>query len=334
MSTVIVPESMYFGAPTSLTIGGVECGATLEAPKLVLEIEKYTPEFKNAKGPVKGTEIIRKVMPRLEVLVNELTAAKIAWAMPGVTATVGTGAATSEGHSQTLAADAAAGATVVKFPGVTLANPSDASDDIIDTATAHGFTAGQRVRFESKTGGTGLVVGTDYFVIAANLAATTLQVSATHGGAAVDFSTDITAGVLIPAYTAGEFVKVGDTGETEIREISAVGTSGSGGTGLTLGAALVYAHDSGDAIVEVDDAGTTLLTWTPGRVPSASYKDVVAVGPGLDGRIMTVTIMNALSAENVEMELDDEAMTGLQLSLVGHYDKTTPTVAPFSIELQ
>lgn len=335
MSTVIVPEAMYFGAPTSLTIGGVEVGATLEAPKLAFDIDAYTPEFKNAKGPVKGTTIIRRVIPRLEILVNELTAVKMAWAMPGVTSSVGTGGTTASGHDEVLAADAAAGATVIKFPGVALANPSAAVDDIIDTQAAHGFVAGQRVMFESITGGAGLAALTPYYVIAANLAATTLKVSLTAGGAAIDFTTDITAGVLIPAYTAGEYLKIGDAGETEIRSIAVggVGTSGSGGTGLTLNAALSMAHDAGDAILQVVDAGTTLLTWTPGRVPTSAYKDVVAVGPGLDGRIMTVTIFDALSTEPIEMDLDDEEMTGLALSMIGQYDQATPTVVPFSVEI-
>jgi hypothetical protein len=333
VTTVFTPESMYFGAPTSLTVGGVEVGATLEAPKVAFDIEKYTPEFPNSKGPVKGTVMIRRVVPRIEFLVNELTAAKIAWAMPGVTSTVGTGATTSGGHDEVLSADTVVGATVIKFPGTALANPSAAADDIVDTATAHGFVAGQRVMFESITGGTGLTALTPYFVIAANLAATTLQLSLTSGGAAINFTSDITAGVLIPAYTIGEFLKIGDSGETEIREISAVGTSGTGGTGLTLTSALGTAHDSGDPIVEVDDAGTTLLTWTPGRVPSASYRDVVAVGPGLDGREMTVTILNALSAENLEFDMGDDAMAGVPLVMVGHYDPTTPTVVPFSLEL-
>ena len=79
---------------------------------------------------------------------------------------------------------------------VTLANPSAAADDIIDTTAAHGFSAGDPVVFTALTGGTGLTVGRVYYVIAANLAATTFQVSTTVGGAAVDFSTNITAGTV------------------------------------------------------------------------------------------------------------------------------------------
>ncbi len=79
---------------------------------------------------------------------------------------------------------------------VTLANPSAAADDILDTTTAHGFVAGDAVVFPTLTGGTGLTAGQVYYVIAANLAANTFQVSATPGGAAVDFSTNITAGTV------------------------------------------------------------------------------------------------------------------------------------------
>lgn len=77
---------------------------------------------------------------------------------------------------------------------ITLANPSAAADDIIDTVAAHGLVVGDLVRFTALTGGAGLVAGKTYRVIAANLAATTFQVSATAGGAAVNFTTDITAG--------------------------------------------------------------------------------------------------------------------------------------------
>lgn len=70
---------------------------------------------------------------------------------------------------------------------------SAAADDIID-CTSHGFEVGDAVIFTALTGGAGLTVGTVYYVIAANLAANTFQVSATPGGAAVNFTTDITAG--------------------------------------------------------------------------------------------------------------------------------------------
>lgn len=78
---------------------------------------------------------------------------------------------------------------------VTLAT-SAAADDIIDTTTNHGYSAGDAVVFPTLTGGTGLEANRTYYVIAANLGAQTFQVSETAGGTAVDFFTNITAGTV------------------------------------------------------------------------------------------------------------------------------------------
>lgn len=87
--------------------------------------------------------------------------------------------------------------TIPTGTSITLANPSAESDDIIDTSGAHGLAAGDQVVFSALTGGAGLTTNTIYYVIAANLAATTFQVSLTSGGSAVNFTTDITAGTAL-----------------------------------------------------------------------------------------------------------------------------------------
>jgi len=70
-----------------------------------------------------------------------------------------------------------------------------ASTDII-TATGHNFTANQAVRFPTLTGGSGLTAATtNYFV--RDISGDTFKVSTTSGGAAVNFTTDITAGTVI-----------------------------------------------------------------------------------------------------------------------------------------
>ena len=92
---------------------------------------------------------------------------------------------------------------------ITLAT-SAAADDIIDTATAHGFVAGQAITFPTLTGGTGLTAGTTYYVISANLAAQTFQVSLTPNGSAALFSADITAGTVAKKQTLVRAVKLVD----------------------------------------------------------------------------------------------------------------------------
>jgi hypothetical protein len=85
---------------------------------------------------------------------------------------------------------------VLRAPGAELDVTGDEATDIITTDEAHGFAADTSVRFSALTGGSGLVVGLPYFVSATNLGATTLSVSATQGGAIVNFTTAITAGTL------------------------------------------------------------------------------------------------------------------------------------------
>ena len=69
-----------------------------------------------------------------------------------------------------------------------------ASTDLI-TATGHNFTANQGVRFPSLTGGSGLNTATVYFV--RDISGNNFKVSTSSGGAAVNFTTDITAGSIV-----------------------------------------------------------------------------------------------------------------------------------------
>jgi hypothetical protein len=83
MTTTIEPKELFFGAPVSLTYGGVEVGGTIDPPKVTITPTVYVPEFQNAKGPIVGTAIVTRVEVAAEFTVNQFTAAKLAWAMPG-----------------------------------------------------------------------------------------------------------------------------------------------------------------------------------------------------------------------------------------------------------
>jgi hypothetical protein len=76
-----------------------------------------------------------------------------------------------------------------------------AATDVI-TATAHGLAVGDKVRFTSISGGSGLTANTTYHVVSVP-SADTLTISATAGGAAVNFTTNITAGTLVEILGAG-----------------------------------------------------------------------------------------------------------------------------------
>lgn len=89
MATTLSPEDLLFGTPTSITYGGVEVGATVDPPTWSVEPQLYKPDFQNAVGPVKGAVFITGAAVKCELTVNEFTAAKLAWAMPGATEDAG-----------------------------------------------------------------------------------------------------------------------------------------------------------------------------------------------------------------------------------------------------
>jgi hypothetical protein len=96
-----------------------------------------------------------------------------------------------------------------------------------------------------------------------------------------------TAGATNVKYTGGSYA-VGDeltietAGLVETRTISTVGTSGAGGTGLTLSAALQFAHTSGDAV-----AVYFWGPWTAWQTVKASQPPAVAADTPADRALIT-----------------------------------------------
>jgi hypothetical protein len=74
--------------------------------------------------------------------------------------------------------------------GSTALDGGSSSDDVL-TEAAHGLADGDKIQFTAITGGAGLVVNKTYFVV--NKTTGTFQLSETSGGAAIDFTTDISA---------------------------------------------------------------------------------------------------------------------------------------------
>jgi len=91
----------------------------------------------------------------------------------------------------------------MKFNAVGGALSGVAATNVLSTASPHGFAAGRKVRFLSLTGGSGLLLGTDYYVIASGLTTTAFKVSLTSGGTEVDFTTTITSGTVTAITTRG-----------------------------------------------------------------------------------------------------------------------------------
>jgi hypothetical protein len=93
------------------------------------------------------------------------------------------------------------GGTILQSSGLTVDDAivaysatGDAVTDVI-TATGHNFTSNQGLMFQSLTGGIGLNTTTVYFV--RDISGSTFKVSATSGGAAINFTTNITAALIV-----------------------------------------------------------------------------------------------------------------------------------------
>lgn len=91
--------------------------------------------------------------------------------------------------SATLPFDAWQGALIGIASGL-------ASSDVITTLGAHGLNVADPVLFPTLTGGTGLTSITGRYFVQSVPSLTTLKVSATSGGSALDFTTNITAGEI------------------------------------------------------------------------------------------------------------------------------------------
>jgi hypothetical protein len=78
--------------------------------------------------------------------------------------------------------------------GRVLAATGVAATDIVTTPIAHGFVLNTPVIFAALAGGAPLVAGTTYY--ARDITATTFKLAATVGGAAINLTTDLTAGTV------------------------------------------------------------------------------------------------------------------------------------------
>lgn len=123
MATTIDSTALFFGAPASMTVGGDEVGATLTPPKVTIEATQYAPEFQGAGGPISGAVFNTKIKAQVTFTVNELTAGKLAWSMPGSTSSVGAGAAVADAGAFSTTTDLATVAGTTYLPMTSVASP-------------------------------------------------------------------------------------------------------------------------------------------------------------------------------------------------------------------
>lgn len=183
-------------------------------PPATLYVALFTAQPTDAGG---GTEVAGGSYTRVAVANNSTNFPAATGTNPTVksngttvtfpTATAGWGTVTAWGlFDASSAGNLVAWARLLFNPKVVTAD--NAADTF--TSAAHGFVNGNSVEIESLTGAvpTGLAAQTEYFVVGATT--NTLQLAATSGGAAVNFTSDGTGTLQI----ALRYVKSVNSGDT------------------------------------------------------------------------------------------------------------------------
>jgi len=184
--------------------------------------------------------------------------------------------------------------------GLTIDAPAEKScigeaDDNLLTCEAHEFSNGDKVYFQSITGGTGLAALTVYYV--RDKTADTFSLAATLTGAAVDFSADISAGHIRKCGTSRITGSVSTPGVYVIglNAVNATGASSSSSTVtgvptyFTLG---IEAVNGGVPVAGSDDTGIDLDIDVATRTVTASAAAAAATGPLFILKEEDVAILN------------------------------------------
>jgi hypothetical protein len=337
MTAAIQPDRMFFGAPASLTVDGEEQGTSFDPPKVTVEYttnaDKTTPQ--GARSKIKGLLFVKTAVCKVVFRVNEWTALKLGWVLPGAAAT------SSESVGQvvaglvtTLAADPDLGATTISLTSVSTVNVNDfirigttlteAACEIVKVTTV-GTNGGGNTIIENSAGG-GLLIDHGNGEAVKTVTGTILATAVAAG--AVNIKVDSVAALSI-----GDFVRIGYVGHYETRELTAVGTATPTGTGLTFGIPLTRDHAVDEWVIEVTSLGVTTIQPVAGRVPSSAYHDVKLTGVGLDGLPLIVELDDALSIVNQDIPFSDDDWSGFAVELEAYGDPNAPTALPWRFKI-
>ena len=339
--TTIQPDRMFFGAPASITVDGVDGGTTFDPPHITIEYETNADKTRpqGARSNIKGLLYVKTAICKAKFKVYEFASVKLGWVMPGATAdspaSVGQVLA---GLDTTLAADPALGATNLKVTSVTTVTvgqfvrvgaagvaATEANSEVLRVLTV-GTTGsgGTGLDVENSAGGGALLDHANADEVK-TVNGTVLAAPAAAG--ATNIKVDSVSGLAI-----GDFIRIGYVDHYETRVLTAVGTGGVGGTGLTFAIPLTRDHALDEWAIEVTSLGGTTITWDLGRVDSSAYKDLVLTSIGADGRTLEVTLKDAMSAESQDLPFDDDPANplGLALKFTGYVDPQTPRRVPLT----
>lgn len=326
-------RELFIGAG-DFYMDGNSLGATMENNVWRLIRTYFRPNLNGVRGPLKGTDYVQSEVAQIEVTLPEVSPTVLALAIPGTNATSSEIDGVATDVASTLAAATLVGHTNLKVTAVLNIDVGD----VLELEGNAGLEAAQR-EFRRVTavgtlgaGGTGVTIdvpltyghanGTAFVTVQSTTLAADLAVGSTNAKVAS------AAGLAI-----GDYVLIGAPGERETRELTAVGTAGAGGTGITWAQGTTVRHRFGDSVVEVLADGTTRITSTADRrIDEGDYHDFELIVPGLAGRQVRFGLRDAIMTTNAEFTAADDAAMGPRLTLESRWDPAAPGVAPWYID--
>ena len=163
---------------------------------------------------------------------------------------------------------------------------------------------------------------------------TTLATTDTGGGG----STDLAAASIVGAtnikltavtnFAVGDFVKIGTGATIEYRQLTMVGTAGSGGTGVSFRDQLLFAHAAAETVVEVvGDGKTEVVASTVRRQPLTAYMDWALVAQSPADYYELLIYRGISTTESTEFTFGDETLAGIRVT-IGARKKGTDLTLP------
>lgn len=163
--------------------------------------------------------------------------------------------------------------------------------------------------------------------------------SAVSGGATGGLDAAITAGQWeaikvssVTGLTVGDYIRITNAGRQEIRQVTRVGTVGSGGTGIDVSFPFVFDHPDTDSFEEVDGSGASSISGGPARrIPSAAYHTIRLDIPGIDGRMTRFFVYNALALGDKVFTAGDDKNLAPRVTFTGTRSGATPQTSAWEI---
>ena len=328
MITATTAEEIFVGAG-ELWVDDELAGATMDNNVFRVVQEKGSPQLNGVPGPIVGLDYISSETAELETTVPELSPSILGMIIPGAVSVVGDAVGIATGALTALDGATSAGATsIVVDSGTGIAN-----GEVIQIGAA----GAREFRTVASGGGTTTLV-LDAALTKAHADNDPVQevVSSTLAANAPAGSTNLKM-TAVTGLVVGDYLRFGYPGEQEVRKLTFVGTTGSGGTGVSFDVPTSRSHLSGQTTLEQTNEGGTTITSGAGlsrRIPSSAYHKVELRVPGLDGREARFRLLQSIATDNPEFEASDDPESPLapRITWQARWDPAASTTSPWEIE--